>query len=242
MPIRRFVPILASCCLLAVSVAGCDLTSAERIAYLERAVVAAQEKVAAAETQISDIEGQLRTARTSWDNPELPSGDRQLVQGTMDQLSSALATAQQVRRIAAATLTETQTVLEKARANPGPGAELDIAAAIVQAVTSRLGPQAAAWGTIGVMVLSILGNVLQRRQIRTASGQVDEAKGEAASIGKDLEFNCQVLANHRETLGTIVHAIEKLPPEAQAQVKPAIMKAMAKNSAANQIVDELKVA
>ncbi len=241
MPIRRFVPILASCCLLAV-LAGCDLTRAERIAYLERAVLAAQDKVAAAETQISDIEGQLRTARTSWDNPELPSGDRQLVQGTIDQLSSALATAQQVRQIAAATLTETQALVEKAKASPGAVTEWDLGIGIVQLVTSKLGPQAAAWGTIGVMVLSILGNVLQRRQIRTATGQVDEAKGEAASIGKDLEFNCQVLANHRETLGTIVQAIEKLPPEAQAQVKPAIMKAMAKKSAANQIVDELKAA
>ncbi len=216
MCIRHFVTILASCCLLALCTGGgCEMTSADRIAFLEQGVVTAQEKVAAAEQQIADLQTKLASARRAWDVPDLSGSDRAAVQGRIDQLSAALVKAEQGRELADAVLGETKTALDQAKANPSAGAELDILTSIVMSVTSRLGPQAAAWGTVAAMVLSVLGNIFLKRRLKVTTA----------------------------TAKAIVQGVEASPAEAADAVKGNIKAAMIEAgnfNQANGVVDKLK--
>ncbi len=192
MCIRHFVTILASACLLAVfSGGGCEMTSAERIAFLEQGIATAQTKVDAAELQIADLQAKLATARRAWDAPDLSEESRTAVQGRIDQLAEALTKTEQIREQAEAVLAATKTARDQAKANPSPAAELDIVTSIVQAVASALGPQAAAWGTVVTMVLSVLGNIFLKKRLTVTTAAtkaivqgVEDSPAESADVVK----------------------------------------------------------
>lgn len=216
---------------------GCQMDQQQRLALLEQAVTVAQEKVGQADKQIAFLQTQLATARAVWDNPALPADQRQGVQATIDKLSGALTQAIDYRKVVEQVLAETKQSVEQARANPTSGSELDIAGQIIRSVTAVLGPQAAAWGTLATVVLSVIGAAFQRKKAVAATAVAVDAQGEAAKL--------------RATGKAIVQAVETLPPKEKGAVKSAVgdkMTSMAAKTAGlsyeelNAVVDELKAA
>ena len=166
--LQRASWLLCVCLLAFGSSGGCQMDSASRIALYEQTLSAAQAKVADADAQIAALQAALAQARAAWDNPALPADRRADVQGTIDKTQAAIAKVQEYRQVAAAVALEAQAAVERAKAEPGIGAEVDILTQLVQSVSSRLGPEAAAWGTIATIVLSIVAAALKARQAKQA--------------------------------------------------------------------------
>jgi hypothetical protein len=228
---------------------GCSMDQEQRIALLENAVTAAQAKVEQADGQIAFLQQQLSLARAAWDNPALPADQRAGVQGTIDLLSGALTQAVDYRQVVAAVLAETKASVEEAKANPSPTAEMDIASTIIRAVTNAIGPQAAAWGTIVTLVLSILAAALQRQKATAATEEADAAHTDACNAIDEAGEARKELEVVKATGTVIVKAVETLPDNQKKAIKAAVGAQM-KDVAAktpdltydrlNAVVDQLK--
>jgi hypothetical protein len=217
--------------MLTLGSSGCFAGSAERIAFYDQTLKAANQRVADAESQIALLQTSLATARAAFDNPALPTDQRQAVQATIDKYAGDLVKAQQLRTIAAAVAAETQIAVEKAKAAPSVGAEVDIVTALLQAVTSRLGPTASAWGSVAVIVLGIIATVLKSRNANRLKSQLDATQDE--------------LAIHQQTLSAVVKGVENAP-EAEAKIVKVAIKETMKDkrllNQANEVIDQIKAA
>lgn len=217
-------------CLMTFGTAGgCAADSATRIAFYEQALTAAQGKLTAAESQVVFLQAKLAEARAAWSNPALPAEQRQQAQAVIDKLSASLTEAETYRKIALAVEEESRAALEKAKADPSIGSEVDFVTQIVQSVAMRLGPQGAAWGTILVMVLSIVAAALKARQVKQVQATLSDTSDE--------------LVQHSDALTAVVKGIEKAPAAEQAAVKASIkaeMKTEKVLNQANELIDNIK--
>lgn len=212
------------------SAGGCQADqSAARIAMYEQLATSAAMRATAAESQIAMLQAQLTQARAAFDAPGLAPEQKQQAQAIIDKLAADLGKAEEARKIAQAVIAETQPLIEQAKANPNAGAELDILTQLVQSVTSRLGPQTAAWGTVVTIILSIIATALKSRQAKGLKTQLGDTQ-------TDLEM-------HRATLGAIVEGVEKAPETEGLLVKASIKEVMKGQKilhSADALVDDLK--
>jgi hypothetical protein len=242
---------LVAVCAAMFTGGGCQLDQQKRIELLEKAVTVAQQKVQEADGQIAYLQKKLELARLAFDNPALPADQRAAVQSTIDKVSGALASAVEYRTMTAEVLKETQTAIEQAKANPSGSGELDIVTALVQSITSRLGPKAAAWGSLAAIALSIVAAAMQRKKATGAIAEADAAHtdacnaiDEAGEIGEQRDLI-------KATAKAIITAVEALPDEQRKAVKTAVGQQMKEVAAKtpdvtynglNAVVDQLKAA
>jgi hypothetical protein len=211
--------------LLAVSLGFCGGCqpgdSAHRVELYRATLAKIEAAVAASDAKIVSLQEALTTGSVVLKDVTLSDQSRNDVLAGIAQAQAVLTTEQQYKAKLTAWLTQTQAALAQAQAAGGIdlGTELGLVGQAVSQGGSALPGPAGGVAVLGGLLVSLAGNVLQKRRNTAVTDDRD---------------------THADAMATIVNAVESLPGDIQGPVKAAIGVAMAKGSSANALVDAIK--
>lgn len=207
---------------LSVCLAGCNMDSSARVELYRQQLLKYETLFAENQAKIDVLQQTLDKGLALVQDPNAGDmEDRQRLWQEMQKVRGVLDQALGYKGQIEAWITQTRQAIEQAQAS----GQIDLSAElglIGQAVTQggqAVGGETGMYLGLGGLVLSLLGNIFQKRKTDTLTAQAGDLK---------------------TALSPIVKAVDELSPEIQEQVKAAIAKNMAKSSTADAVVTELK--
>lgn len=178
----------------------------------------ATQRIALLETAVTQAQtaADVATANITALQTQLAEAQRAGVDSaTLAAIRAKLDAALAVQPDVDAFLAKARDSLAKARANPTMQGEIELYASLF---VSALGVGATAWF---------------RRKAKQAVTDYERQAETSADLAAQYE-------GHRNTLGTLVRAVESMPQPEQQRLKEAISKIMAKQSDCNAVIDRTK--
>ena len=195
---------------------GCDLSPAERVEAYRLQLERLETLLVASDAKIEAMQAAVAQGAALLTDPNV-GGDREQIAAQLERVQAGLAAAQVYKAQVQTWIGQTRVSLEQAQAGGGidlPG-ELGLIGGAVQQGGRAIGGAAGVYVTLAGLVLSLVGNVVQKQ------------KGDTLSAATRA----------------IVRGVEATPADAAEQVKAAIgerMKAAGIFDKANAIVDQIK--
>ena len=230
-----------------VVVGGCDMDSAARVELYHQQVVRLESLLAENQGKLETLDASLDTLVGTVNDPNLPEQERKVAWQVMQKAKSAVSAALVAKARIEMDLDNTRRAIEavQAKGDVGIGDEFGLGGQVVTQIGNQVGGKVGAYAIIAGTVLSVLGNVLQKKKttalVKENETLEDDMNGAALLNG---ETQTQ-LDNVTQAASAIIQGVQRAPAEAQAATKASIkevMKTQGILNTANAVVDKLKAA
>lgn len=207
--------VLAACCL-----AGCGLTSSERIGLYQDGVAEYQKQSAERERDIIDIKSAIEDMRDTLAEPGIGEPEKNKIIKGIEEGLDAIAKAQAIKATVDAKAAALQLLIDQAQDNNATiGDELRLWGQSINEVSDAMPAPVSAWGKlIGAALLGI-GGLWVRRSTRQASEAKNQLAKEQNVTTKIVGAVGEVLKSADDTDRAVIKdTLKAMGPEASLRV------------------------